>query len=125
MLAAAATAGAWERSYRPATPGYYRPARNRPENAMRPAVPVMSEQPFYMHNLDSSVNDHQLPSSFQNASGRTGLRLVLPPLSAVKALKGKKKGSRGVAFQEPKAPRPVKLKPLKEVLTKLIAQINK
>ncbi|KAI0086056.1 hypothetical protein BDY19DRAFT_895580 [Irpex rosettiformis] len=78
-----------------------------------------------MQNLDFTVNDHQQPSSPQNASGRTGLRLVLPPLSAVKALKGKKRGTKGVAFQEPKAPRPVKLKPLKEVLAKLIVQIKK
>ena len=56
------------------------------------------------------------------------MRLVLPPLSAVKALKGKKKGAKGVAFQEaasPRIPRPTKLKPLKEVLTKLITQIKK
>jgi bromodomain-containing protein 7 len=85
----------------------------------------MSEQPSYMQDLDFATNDRLQPESSQNASVRTGLRLVLPPLSAVKALKGKKKGSKGVAFQEPKAPRPVKLKPLKEVLSKLIVQIKK
>ena len=81
-----------------------------------------------MQNLDFASNDALQPGGSQNASGRTGLKLVLPPLSAVKALKGKKKASRGVAFSDDatqKIPRPVKLKPLKEVLTKLIAQIQK
>ncbi|KAI0701303.1 hypothetical protein BC835DRAFT_1323237 [Cytidiella melzeri] len=85
----------------------------------------MSEQPPYMQHLDFATNDRLQPESSQNATGRTGLTLVLPPLSAVKALKGKKRGAKGVVFQEPKTPRPVKLKPLKEVLSKLIAQIKK
>lgn len=81
-----------------------------------------------MQNLDFASNDALQPESSRNANAKTGLRLVLPPLSAVKALNGKKKGSKGVAFQDaaqPKISRPVKLKPLKEVLIKLIAQIKK
>lgn len=81
-----------------------------------------------MEDIDFASNDVLQAQGSQNGGSRTGLRLVLPPLSAVKALKGKKKGAKGVAFQEsvaPKIPRPVKLKPLREVLTKLIAQIKK
>lgn len=81
-----------------------------------------------MEDIDFASNDAAHAESSQNGGSRTGLRLVLPPLSAVKALKSKKKGGKGVAFQEaatPKIQRPVKLKPLKEVLTKLIAQIKK
>ncbi|EPQ52987.1 hypothetical protein GLOTRDRAFT_111806 [Gloeophyllum trabeum ATCC 11539] len=58
----------------------------------------------------------------------SGIKLVLPPLKAVKPLKRGKK-SKGSTFVQDegvrKAPRPVKLKPLKEVLAKLIAQIKK
>lgn len=81
-----------------------------------------------MHDSYFSSNDSLRAESSTNGGTRTGLRLVLPPLSAVKALNNKKKGSKGVVFQEsstPKAPRPVKLKPLKEVLVRLIAQIKK
>lgn len=61
------------------------------------------------------------------ASG-SGLKLILPSLKSVQALKGlKRKKSLSVYLEEPKPkiPRPVKLKPLKEVLTKLITQIKK
>jgi bromodomain-containing protein 7 len=81
-----------------------------------------------MEDIDFASNDALHAGGSQGGGSRTGLRLVLPPLSAVRALKGKRKGSRGVTFQEsatPKIPRPVKLKPLKEVLTKLISQIKK
>ena len=61
------------------------------------------------------------------ASG-SGLKLVLPSLKSVQALKGVKR-KKSIGFQQdepkPKIPRPVKLKPLKEVLTKLITQIKK
>lgn len=81
-----------------------------------------------MDDIVFTANDALQPSSSQNGSVRTGLTLVLPPLSALKASKGKKKGHRGVGFRDvslQKIPRPVKLKPLKEVLTKLISQIKK
>ena len=61
------------------------------------------------------------------ASG-SGLKLVLPSLKSVQALKGLKR-KKSLSFHQdepkPKIPRPVKLKPLKEVLTKLITQIKK
>lgn len=78
-----------------------------------------------MEDIDFPSNDTDVAP---NGGKKTGLRLILPPLSVVKGLKGKKKGTKGVAFQEaatPKVPRPVKLKPLREVLTKLISQIKK
>ena len=81
-----------------------------------------------MEDIDLASNDTPQPKNAQNGGIKTGLRLVLPPLSVVKGLKGKKKGGKGVVFQEaatPKVPRPVKLKPLREVLTKLISQIQK
>ncbi|KAI0338767.1 hypothetical protein BDW22DRAFT_1362481 [Trametopsis cervina] len=81
-----------------------------------------------MQNIHFTSNDAIQPESSQNASVKTGLRLVLPPLSAVKGLKGKKKVTRRIASQDPEGPkisRPVKLKPLKEVLSKLISQIKK
>ncbi|KAF9263370.1 hypothetical protein L218DRAFT_959397 [Marasmius fiardii PR-910] len=62
----------------------------------------------------------------------SGITLVLPSLKSLKAAnaskksKGKASASRyGTPLQEKRAPRPVKLKPLKEVLAKLIAQIKK
>ncbi|CCL98021.1 uncharacterized protein FIBRA_00014 [Fibroporia radiculosa] len=63
-----------------------------------------------------------------STSSGTGLRLVLPPLKTVQALKGKKKQKGQHLWQDEavkKPPRPVKLKPLREVLTKLIVQIKK
>ncbi|KAI0354547.1 hypothetical protein OH77DRAFT_1426157 [Trametes cingulata] len=78
----------------------------------------MSPSSFPAHD------DHAESSNHANKSS-SGLTLVLPPLSAVKAQKAKKKIK--LTYEEPvkKAPRPIKLKPLKEVLTKLIAQIKK
>ncbi|KAI0750376.1 hypothetical protein C8Q74DRAFT_364477 [Fomes fomentarius] len=78
----------------------------------------MSSPPVLAHN------DHAGPSNNLSKSS-SGLTFVLPPLSAVKAQKGKKKIK--LTYEEPvkKQPRPIKLKPLKEVLTRLIAQIKK
>jgi bromodomain-containing protein 7 len=71
-----------------------------------------------MGDADPSVN-HVGPSS-------SGLTLVLPSLKALKELKAKKRNS---PLLEPtsvkKVPRPIKLKPLKEVLTSLISKIKK
>jgi bromodomain-containing protein 7/9 len=65
----------------------------------------------------------------------SGLTLVLPALSALKQQNGTKKSKSkitsgvhlaDVGFGEvKKAPRPLKLKPLKDVLLKLISQIKK
>ncbi|TFK38571.1 hypothetical protein BDQ12DRAFT_666267 [Crucibulum laeve] len=63
----------------------------------------------------------------------SGLTLVLPSLKNLKAAQREKQRSpsfsqtpvQDVPVQEKKIPRPIKLKPLKEVLTKLILQIKK
>ena len=78
----------------------------------------MSSTPFAAH-------DDHAESSQHAAKPSTGLTFVLPPLSALKAQKTKKKIK--LTYEEPvkKQPRPIKLKPLKEVLSKLIVQIKK
>ncbi|OSC99606.1 hypothetical protein PYCCODRAFT_1479750 [Trametes coccinea BRFM310] len=79
----------------------------------------MSPSSFPAHN--DHAHSHGNPSK-----SSSGLTFVLPPLSAVKAQKAKKKLK--PSYEEPvkpKIPRPLKLKPLKEVLTKLITQIKK
>ncbi|TFY52621.1 hypothetical protein EVJ58_g9910 [Rhodofomes roseus] len=62
-----------------------------------------------------------------HASG-SGLKLVIPSLKTVQALKGQKR-KKVIGFVQdepkPKIPRPIKLKPLKEVLARLIVQIKK
>jgi bromodomain-containing protein 7/9 len=66
------------------------------------------------------------PSVNRLAPSSSGLTLVLPSLKALKKLNAKKRNS---PLLEPtpvkKVPRPVKLKPLKEVLKSLIAKIKK
>ncbi|OCH85872.1 hypothetical protein OBBRIDRAFT_784195 [Obba rivulosa] len=82
-----------------------------------------------MDDIDLTSNDHHGESSQRASRGSgSGLRLVIPPLKTVQALKGKKSRNLTPVFQEEpakKIPRPVKLKPLKEVLSKLIVQIKK
>ncbi|KAI0247260.1 hypothetical protein BJV78DRAFT_1285690 [Lactifluus subvellereus] len=72
-----------------------------------------------MTDADPSLNRGLGPSS-------SGLTLVLPSLKALKELNAKKRNS---PLVEPtpvkKVPRPIKLKPLKEVLTSLIFKIKK
>jgi bromodomain-containing protein 7/9 len=73
-----------------------------------------------MSDVDSSTN-RVGPSS-------SGLTLVLPSLKALKELNAKKKNSpllAGELTPVKKASRPIKLKPLKEVLTSLIYKIKK
>ncbi|KAH7925991.1 hypothetical protein BV22DRAFT_1033385 [Leucogyrophana mollusca] len=65
-----------------------------------------------------------------NGPTHSGITLVLPSLKSLKAAKSGKKGKhKNLAFADDagakKIPRPPKLKPLKEVLTKLITQIKK
>ncbi|KAF9244452.1 hypothetical protein BU15DRAFT_41904 [Melanogaster broomeanus] len=82
---------------------------------------------------DNQASTSQTPSeNRQNGHGHSGITLVLPSLKAIKAAKFSKRSKqpKNIAFQqktEPKlkAPRPIKLKPLREVLTKLITQIKK
>ncbi|EAU83578.1 hypothetical protein CC1G_07951 [Coprinopsis cinerea okayama7 len=98
------------------------------------------QQSRFSPSYDASP-EYQKPLSLkQPGSSSSGLRLVLPPLKAVLAAKANKKskhrsGSTSFASSpvvhdvgvvvEKKPPRPVKLKPLKEVLQKLIHQIKK
>ena len=95
-------------------------------------------KPTSMSNTDvsnSPSNDSE-PGTSQSHEERpiskpTGLKLVLPPLKAGKRVKGIRRSNvAGPSFivQETeirKPIRPVKLKPLKEVLTRLINQIKK
>ena len=78
----------------------------------------MSSPSFLAHDAHTQSPQHATKSS-------SGLTFVLPPLSAVKAQKGKKKIKLTYEVPVKKQPRPIKLKPLKEVLTKLITQIKK
>lgn len=80
-----------------------------------------------MDDFDFASADNVQAESSQNASRGSGLRLVIPSLKTIQALKGKKKTKNAVVLDSPvqKVPRPLKLKPLREVLTKLIAQIKK
>lgn len=55
----------------------------------------------------------------------SGLTLVLPSLKALKARQTQQPSPYDVDLQEKRIPRPIKLKPLKEVLVKLITQIKK
>ncbi|KAG2346263.1 hypothetical protein BDR05DRAFT_73350 [Suillus weaverae] len=66
----------------------------------------------------------------QNGHVPSGITLVLPSLKAIKAAKmGKKSKLKNLSSMQDaevkKAPRPMKLKPLKEVLAKLIGQLKK
>ena len=74
-----------------------------------------------MNDADSSAVNR-----LGTTSTSSGLTLVLPSLKALKELNAKKKSS---PLLEPtpvkKNARPVKLKPLKEVLTSLITKIKK
>ncbi|KXN92485.1 Bromodomain-containing protein 7 [Leucoagaricus sp. SymC.cos] len=86
-------------------------------------------------SLPLSSSSHSQETSPKSSSTRSGLTLVLPSLKNLQAAKVTKKSKRSSSFPnspafdvevpEKKAPRPVKLKPLKEVLTKLIQQIKK
>jgi len=59
-------------------------------------------------------------------SSSSGLTLVLPSLKALKELNAKKRNSPVLETTPVKrASRPIKLKPLKEVLTSLITKIKK
>jgi bromodomain-containing protein 7 len=89
-----------------------------------------SSSPFYSQPGSPSTASLSEPSS----SKPSGLKLILPPLRGGKPVKGGKKSNQRFESQlsigggqddEKKIPRSAKLKPLKEVLTKLIVQIQK
>ncbi|KAF8551154.1 hypothetical protein OG21DRAFT_1513124 [Imleria badia] len=81
-----------------------------------------------MDDLDVA-GENSPPTSTSQPNGHTGITLVLPSLRALKAAnagkKSKVKGTGADLEQRLKIPRPIKLKPLKEVLIKLITQIKK
>ena len=84
---------------------------------------------FRSFSPDYSQPESPKPLSTKPA-GSSGITLVLPSLKSLKAKKTTRHSSSRLAFpdgdiQEKRAPRPLKLKPLKEVLSKLIAQIKR
>ncbi|KZP09348.1 hypothetical protein FIBSPDRAFT_802176 [Athelia psychrophila] len=90
---------------------------------MNHASPISSSSYSY-DSPGPSRNDAE-PAS---VSRPTGLKLVLPPMKGGKLIKGTKRSavSYGPSFVEVKKPqRPLKLKPLKEVLVRLISLIKK
>ncbi|KAI0073975.1 hypothetical protein K474DRAFT_1665959 [Panus rudis PR-1116 ss-1] len=80
-----------------------------------------------MDEIESAASDNWQVARDHTNSRSSGIKLVLPSLSSLKALKSKKKPGKHHVVESPvkKTPRPPKLKPVKEVLTKLIAQIKK
>lgn len=103
--------------------------------------PTLDGQYTRAHQTMSSLNSSNSPYSNEPGTSQshaeqpksrpTGLKLILPPLKAGKPIKGIRRSSTGIGpsfVREPeviKAPRPVKLKPLREVLKRLISQIKK
>ncbi|KAI6141725.1 hypothetical protein BKA82DRAFT_1006559 [Pisolithus tinctorius] len=81
------------------------------------------------HENQASTSQSGLENRL-NGHSHSGITLVLPSLKALKAAKaGKKSNLKSIPQNQDgdvkKAPRPVKLKPLREVLSKLIVQIKK
>ncbi|EGN97535.1 hypothetical protein SERLA73DRAFT_56919 [Serpula lacrymans var. lacrymans S7.3] len=90
----------------------------------------MEDFQYLSANENYAESSLSTPPSRQNGTHSSGITLVLPPLKLGRPVKGGKKvkSKNGSSLQDPevrKIPRPVKLKPLKEVLTKLITQIKK
>jgi bromodomain-containing protein 7/9 len=65
------------------------------------------------------------PLANRVGSSSSGLTLVLPSLKALKELNAKKRNSPVLESTVKRNSRPIKLKPLKEVLTSLITKIKK
>lgn len=79
---------------------------------------------------DGASTSQSAVETRQNGHVPSGITLVLPSLKAIKAAKmGKKTKLKNFGSMQDvevkKAPRPMKLKPLKEVLAKLIGQLKK
>ncbi|KAG1880960.1 hypothetical protein F4604DRAFT_1651361 [Suillus subluteus] len=79
---------------------------------------------------DGASTSQSAVETRQNSHVPSGITLVLPSLKAIKAAKmGKKSKLKNLSSMQDaevkKAPRPMKLKPLKEVLAKLIGQLKK
>ncbi|KAJ8474879.1 hypothetical protein ONZ45_g15800 [Pleurotus djamor] len=71
--------------------------------------------------------DFSSPKAGPSKPSGSGLKLIIPPLKGGKVVKNSKSKNRKPDGNVPeeKIPKPVKLKPLKDVLTKLISQIKK
>jgi bromodomain-containing protein 7/9 len=92
-----------------------------------------------MHEDTRSFSPSESPKIFLPKPAGSGLTLVIPSLKSLKASQSTTKKAphlptsisqsssiyQDVDAQEKKNPRPVKLKPLKEVLIKLIVQIKR
>jgi hypothetical protein len=89
-----------------------------------------------MHEVTRSVSPSESPKIILPKPAGSGLTLVIPSLKSLKASHRTKNlptsvsqsssvSQQDVELHEKKPPRPVKLKPLKEVLAKLIAQIKR
>lgn len=86
-------------------------------------------------SFSPSYSQSESPKIYINKAAGSGLTLVIPSLKSLKAQKSSKdlkprSSSHGPIFQdvdnqEKRIQRPIKLKPLKEVLSKLIVQIKK
>ena len=92
-------------------------------------------------STQSFSHSYSQPASSQSKQtnpAASGLTLVIPSLKSLKAAQSASKAKsrsgslshsapvyHDVEAQERKIPRPIKLKPLKEVLTKLISQLKK
>jgi bromodomain-containing protein 7/9 len=83
----------------------------------------VTTDPTTMEYFDDEPSNSYYASDKPSGSGIT---LRLPALGSGKAGKlGKKRKSSSFADHLAKAPKPVKLKPLREVLTRLVGQIKK
>ncbi|KAF9488029.1 hypothetical protein BDN71DRAFT_1457773 [Pleurotus eryngii] len=83
----------------------------------------------YDNRTPNSTYSFSSPQAGPSKPTGSGLKLILPPLKGGKIVKTSKKNRKGQdpfnPTEEKAPPRPLKLKPLKEVLTKLISQIKK
>lgn len=97
--------------------------RNMPRQPFSPSYhhASPSSSAVYVDSIDPA--QLSMPAVEQTSpSTSSRLKLILPPLKGGKPIKGqKKKGQEKVKGP----PRPTKLKPLKEVLARLISQIKK
>jgi bromodomain-containing protein 7/9 len=90
----------------------------------------MDDFDSFAEDEDGASTSQSINETRQNGHVPSGITLVLPSLKAIKAAKlGKKpklKNLGSMLDAELKKPsRPMKLKPLKEVLSKLIVQLKK
>ncbi|KAG1769053.1 hypothetical protein EV702DRAFT_1142718 [Suillus placidus] len=90
----------------------------------------MDDFDYFAADEDGASTSQSTIETRQNSHVPSGITLVLPSLKAIKAAKmGKKSKLKNLSSMQDaevkKAPRPMKLKPLKEVLAKLIVQLKK